>query len=255
MTGITLTQLIEMLFLPPAGPLILSAIGLIVIKRQSQLGTVLITVSLSVLYLSATPLVSHTLVAGLEPAGPLSDAQLKQNKAKAIVVVAGPDCYYDAPEYNGDTAGPHMLTRLRYAADLYRKTQLPLVVIGGDGLGRGTPAAVYMKEILEKDFRVPVRWSNGRSRHTFDNARYAQQVLSKEGIKTIYLVTHSWHMSRAQEAFQTQGLSVIPAPTSFATENQLGTGIYALIPRSQAMELTNRALHEWVGLLLHPLFS
>lgn len=126
MTGVTLTQLIEMLFLPPAGPLILSAIGLIVIKRQSQLGTVLIAVSLSVLYLAATPLVSHMLVDGLEPDAPLSDERLKQNKAKAIVVVAGPDGYYGAPEYNGDTAGPHMLTRLRYAAYLYRKTQLPL---------------------------------------------------------------------------------------------------------------------------------
>lgn len=134
------------------------------------------------------------------------------------------------------------------------KLNYRFVVIGGDGQGRGTPAAVYMKEILEKDFRVPVRWNNGKSLHTFDNARYAQQVLSKEGIKNIYLVTHSWHMRRAQKAFQSQGLGVIPAPTSFTTENQLGTGIYALIPRSQAMELTNRALHEWVG-LLRPLFS
>ena len=255
MTGISLTRLIEMLVLPPAGPLALAAIGLLLTKSRPRLGHGLIALSLGVLYLAATPFISLMLTAGLEPPAPLSEMQLKQSRAGAVVVIAGPDGYYSAPEYNGDTAGPHMLTRLRYAAYLHRQTQLPLVVIGGDGLGRGTPAAHFMTQILEQEFQVPVRWGNGQSRHTFDNARYTKAVLGKEGIDTIYLVTHAWHMRRAQQAFQAQGLTVIAAPTSFVTENQLGEGLYAFIPRAQALALTNRALHEWVGLALSALFE
>ncbi len=255
MTAITLTRLIEMLVLPPAGPLIFAFIGLLLARSRQRLGYAIIVSSLSVLYLASIPIVSHMLVAGLEPTAPLGKAQLEQREAGAIVVIAGPDGYYNAPEYYGDTAGPHMLTRLRYAAYLYRHTHLPLVVIGGDGLGRGTPAAQYMRHILEHEFQLPVRWSNGQSRHTFDNARYTKAVLEKENIDTVYLVTHAWHMRRARQAFQAQGLTVIAAPTSFVTENQLGEGVYAFIPRAHALDVTNRALHEWLGLVLSGLFE
>ncbi|MFC1749903.1 YdcF family protein [Pseudomonadota bacterium] len=255
MTGITLSRLIELLVLPPAGPLLLAVAGLVLLKSRQRLGWWFITVSVAVLYLTATPFVSHMLVAGLESASPLSSEQMAESQAGAIVVIAGPDGYYDAPEYRGDTAGPHMLTRLRYAAHLHHLTQLPILVIGGDGLGRGTPAAHYMKQTLEYDFKATVQWADGQSRHTFDNARYTKEVLDKEGIDTIYLVTHAWHMRRAQQAFQSHGLTVIAAPTSFTTYNQLGKGVYALVPRVQSMELSNRALHEWMGLMLSDLFE
>lgn len=255
MTAITFTRLIEMLLLPPAGPLLLALGGIGVARYHRRLGYWLAGFSLFTLYLLSTPIASKILVAGLEPQAALTNAQIKDGNAGAIVVIAGPDGYYNAPEYGGDSAGPHMLTRLRYAANLHHQTQLPIAVIGGDGLGRGTPAAQYMEQILRDDFKAEVRWVNGQSRHTFDNARYTREVLAEAGIETAYLVTHAWHMRRAQQAFNAQGLTIIAAPTSFTTYNQLGEGAYAWIPRTQAMELNNRALHEWLGILLARLFD
>lgn len=254
MTDIAITRLIEMFLLPPAGPLIIAVLGLLLSRMGKTIGTLLTGISLLVLYLAATPLMANLLLQGLEPKPRLTETVIKNSNAQAIVVIAGPDGYYSAPEYGRDTAGPGMLMRLRYAATLQHKTNLPLAVIGGDPLGRGVPAAEYMKRILRQEFNTPVLWTNGESMHTFDNARYASEALKRNGIKRIYLVTHAWHMRRARLAFENQGLTVVPAPTAFTTESQLGKNFFALIPRAEAMQLTNLAIHEWIGIAWFELF-
>ncbi len=255
MTVISFTRLIEILILPPAGPLILFVTALFVRQYWPRLGYGVASFSLCVLYLAATPLVSQGLIRTLEPDQPLNFETLPQGPA-AIVVIAGPDLYPNAPEYGGrDTAGPGMLMRLRYAAQLQQQTGLPLAVIGGDGLGRGTPAAEYMQAILETEFQVPVRWSNGASRHTFDNARYTHAELSESGINQIYLVTHAWHMRRAALAFEATGFEVTPAPTLFVTEGGLDQGLLLLLPRADALVATNWAMHEFIGLALMRIFT
>ena len=40
-------------------------------------------------------------------------------------------------------------------------------------------------------------------------------------MQQIYLVTHAWHMPRAQLAFEHAGFSVIPAPTGYTTRFEL----------------------------------
>ncbi len=256
MTAITLTRLIELLVLPPCGPLLLAVVGLVLLNRYRRTAYGIMISALAMLYCVSIPFFSQLLIAGLEPKAPLSERQLVSKQPAAIVVLAGPDGYWNAPEYAGqDMPGAHMLQRLRYAAYLHHKTKMPVAVIGGDGLGRGTPAAQYMRQVLVNDFKVSVQWAHGESKHTFDNARYTKEVLSAVGINKVYLVTHGWHMRRAQQAFVAQGLDVIAAPVAFATHNQLGEGVFAFVPRVQAMELSNRALHEWIGLTLSGLFE
>ncbi len=251
MTDIALSRLIEMLILPPGGPLLLILLAALLWRgRFKAWGRGLLLTAVLSLYLLSTPWLAHLLAQGLQPAAPLAETQLQADVADAIVVLAGPDAYLDAPEYGGDTAGPQMLTRLRYAAHLQRQSGLPLVVVGGDGLGRGVPAAVYMRQILTEEFGVPVVGGDGRSRHTFDNARYAREVLTELNGDTVLLVTHGWHMRRAQAAFEAEGLTVIPAATAWAHEDQLSAGVYGLIPRPWAMDVSYWALREWLVLVV-----
>jgi len=250
MTFISFSRLMEALILPPGGPLLLALVGLLLLRVRHRLAIGLISGALLVLYLASIPLLSINLVKALELGEPLDMAALPSGPG-AIVVIAGPDSYFNAPEYDGgDTAGPAMLARLRYAARLQRASGLPLVVLGGDGLGRGTPAAGYMREILEQEFQVPVGWSNGASHHTFDNAHYARQELVDSGISHVYLVTHAWHMRRAAAAFEHAGLRVTPAPTQFATPGEYDLGPLGLVPTADALLATRWALHELIGLML-----
>jgi uncharacterized SAM-binding protein YcdF (DUF218 family) len=45
-------------------------------------------------------------------------------------------------------------------------------------------------------------------------------MLKQEGITHNYLVTHFWHMPRAQAVFENYGLNVTPAPLGFYQKDQ-----------------------------------
>ncbi len=173
--------------------------------------------------------------------------------ADAIVVLAFKS--YEAPEYGGITSDPDEISRLRHAAYLYRNTGLPIAVIGGDRLNIGNTGAERMAEVLEGEFNVPVRYQDGRSLHTFDNAKYAHEILSKDGINRIALVTHAWHMPRSRRSFEKENFSVIPAPTQFFIPGSLQKGIGEWIPTSDSMEKNHWFFHEIIGLLWFELFE
>jgi uncharacterized SAM-binding protein YcdF (DUF218 family) len=49
---------------------------------------------------------------------------------------------------------------------------------------------------------------------------FSAKILKQEGIAHIYLVTHFWHMPRAQAVFEKYGLKVTPAPMGFYRKDQ-----------------------------------
>lgn len=136
-------------------------------------------------------------------------------QAEAIVVLGG-GRYLNAPEYGGDTAAAGSLERVRYAAKLHRETGVPVLVSGGLPGGLGTRSeAEIMREILEDEFHVPVRWVESVSEDTWQNAEYSAALLKAAGIARVYLVTHGGHMPRAEQAFTEQGIEPVPMPTGF----------------------------------------
>ena len=174
--------------------------------------------------------------------GPLQGAQ-------AIVVVSG-DIDYHQVEYGGGSAGPSTLERIRYAAYLYCRSALPILVSGGIPVG-GESSADVMRRELTGLFRVPVRWAEGRSQNTAQNARYSWDLLHPRGVDKVVLVTSAAHMPRALESFRRAGFRVIAAPTGFDTPPVMGVLDY--IPQMRGLSLSNTALHEWIGRLWYDL--
>lgn len=125
-------------------------------------------------------------------------------------------------------------------ARLHRATGLPVLASGGDG------EAAAIKKQLEGDFHVPVRWTEGNSLNTEQNAVFSAGILATEHIQRIILVTHALHMPRAQRLFSDTGLEVIPAPTDFSSHAPLKWGDF--LPSIQGRKLTASALHEVFGL-------
>lgn len=234
-----LRKLAAALVLPPTGPLLLAIAGALLLRRRPRLGgLVLWTGLLGLLALSLGP-VSHALLQLANEGPPL---RLEDAKSAQAVVVLGGGLRYDAPEYGGDTLGRLTLERVRYGARVARATGLPVLVTGGSVFGNTATEAAVMRAALEQEFGVPVRWAEERSRNTHENAVYSAEMLKRDGVKRVALVTHGFDMRRARAEFEAAGLEVVPAPTvlpHFAVMSPLD-----LLPNMGALQGSYYALYE-----------
>ena len=131
------------------------------------------------------------------------------------------------------------------AARLHRQTGLPVLASGGDG------EAAAIKNHLEKSLQTPVKWTEGNSLNTEQNARFSADILAKAQVRKIILVTHAMHMRRAQAMFVDQGFEVVPAPTDFSARPELRWRDF--LPSSEGRKLAKSALHEVFGLAFYKL--
>lgn len=237
------TNLFSAFLLPPLSLLIAALVGLLLWKRHPRIARTLLTASITLLWLLATPYFAEMLLHQLEKEIPVVDS--RTNTADAIVILGG-GSYFHAPEYGGDTVSETSLLRLRYAAKLYRETAKPILVSGGKPRGNAISEAQQMKQILEQEFNVPVRWMEGESDNTLQSAQMSYAALKPAGIRRIYLVTHAWHMPRSAHAFETAGFNVIPAPTAFTTRNT--TNLLSFVPDVYALRDSRIFIHEIIGI-------
>ena len=240
-----LKKLLTALILPPTGPILLAFVGLWLTNAKSRGwrngGLWLAILSLLGLLLLSLPIVGKALMAPLEPYPPIAPAQLQ--RVQAIVILGG-GTYLAAPEYGGDTIGSATLERLRFGARLARESRLPLLVTGGAPSG-GRAEGELMREALEQDFGVKVRWVEAASRDSAENASLSAPMLKTAGITRIALVSNASHLPRAVPLFEKQGLEVIPAPMGFSTGSPSLAG--SLLPGG--LGLSREALHEYLGQL------
>ena len=109
-----------------------------------------------------------------------------------------------------------------------------------------------MSRTLREDFNTPVRWIEPRAADTWENAEFSAEILREQGIHSIYLVTHAWHMRRALIAFAHTGIVVTAAPVRLDTAP--GGVASDFIPRTGAWLTSYYAMHEWIGSLDYAVF-
>lgn len=245
-TAWLLTNFIAEFMLPPLGLLVLGVSGLALLKRHARIGRALIAASLAMLWLLSTPIVADALLDSLKP--PFVAPAVGQ--AEAIVILAGGRTR-GSLEYAGDTLGRFTLERVRYGAMLARRLDKPVLVTGGKPGGGALSEGELMRRSLEDEFATPVKWVEDRSNNTRENARFAAELLKRDGITRIYLVTHAWHLPRAMPEFTAQGLEVVAAGTGYG-ENVSLTPL-DFLPRASSLANSHNACHEWLGMLWYRL--
>lgn len=257
--------IIDTLVTPPGVIIVLLLLTFLAYLKSHWLGTGMLVFSTMLLIVVSLPGTAHMLLASLQryakplelvpmaESGPHAALFIAKDSIKdppQAIVVLGNDRYSDAPEYDGkDTASALGLERLRYAAYLQHKTGLPILVSGGSPGGEETTEADFMKAILTDEFKANVKWAERQSRNTLENARFSQVLLAEAKIRSVYLVTHAWHMRRAMRAFEITGINVVPAPTGFDTLTRKEREGLAYLPSAHGMYLTSIALHERLGFL------
>ncbi|HSV18646.1 MAG TPA: YdcF family protein [Casimicrobiaceae bacterium] len=206
---------LKTLVLPPAGPLFVALAGLCLLRVRPRLGRILAWVGAGGLLLLSIPIVALGLHRSVDQS-PVFDPA-RAHDAQALVIL-GSGVRRHAPEWGGDTLGPRTLERVRYGARLARNTGLPVLVSGGT-IGGGASEARLMRDCLEQEFAVQVRWMEAASRNTHENAVDTAAVLIPAGVRTVVLVAHSLDMPRARAEFVAAGLAVIPAPIGLPTHD------------------------------------
>lgn len=239
---------ISAFLLPPLNLLLGALAGLLLMRVYPRLGRALLAVSLALLWLCSTPYFAEGALRLLE--SEIKAVDTRTQPADAIVALGG-GTYFYPPEYGSDTVSEATLVRLRYAAKLHREIGKPLLVTGGKPLGNALSEAQQMRAVLEQEFGVPVRWAEGASDNTLENARLSYGMLQKEGIKRVYLVTHAWHMPRSIMVFRAAGFEVVPAPTAYTTRYQ--TDLLSFVPRAESLSKSKIFMHEVIGLLWYRL--
>jgi uncharacterized SAM-binding protein YcdF (DUF218 family) len=233
-------KVLAALVLPPAGPLLVALIGLVLLRRRPAWGRTLAWLGVLSLLALSLPIVSHALVRFVDRGVALDLARAGESQA---IVILGGGIRRAAPEYGGDTLGRLTLERVRYGAWLARKTKLPVLVTGGTVYG-GAAEAVLMKEALETEFGVPVAWTEALSRNTEGNARNSAAVLLPAGIRRVLLVGHGFDMRRAVAEFASAGLHATAAPTVIAAESPGLEHPVEWLPNMSALHTSYYALYE-----------
>lgn len=250
------------LFVYPVGlAFIFMILAFVYHQKPKRVKTFLIA-AIVILWLGGNNWISKSLVRSLEwqylPQGELPQADV-------IVVLGGGTgpAQYPRPlvELNGSG------DRLLYASWLYHQGIAPKLLLTGGHIpwmgARESSPAEEMAEILEM-LGVPKEavWLESQSLNTYENALYSREILEREGIDRIILVTSAFHMPRSVPLFEKQGFEVIPAPADYSITQQdweelwefnLTTQIFNLIPSASDLDNTTWALKEYIGILVYKL--
>ncbi|MBT5375073.1 MAG: YdcF family protein, partial [Rhodospirillaceae bacterium] len=194
--------LLKEFLLPPGVFLLAGLIGIWNIQRNPRRAKRILIAVTILFYIFSTKIMASLLVGNLPVPPPLPPQSLDlmdSSDPPQAIVVLGAGLYEAAPEYGGDTVSGGSLARIRYGANLHRRSGLPLLVSGGRPENTKLSEAETMKAALETDFHVPVAWTEDISNTTWEGAQNVHEILAAEGINKIYLVTHANHMIRAEK--------------------------------------------------------
>jgi uncharacterized SAM-binding protein YcdF (DUF218 family) len=263
------------LLMPPGIWLVIIALAFFFIKNQRVKNT-LIAISLLMIWVASTNYFANQLITFasqfIDWPKPLSLAinQLENKNQKpvtsqlteapqAIIILGGGRRLgaLDAPRgYQQQDVSSGTMERLRLGARLAKANNLPILVTGGapDRVHeKDLPEAILMSHVLQDELGIKTKWIEANSNTTQENARESAKILKNERIKTIYLVTHFWHIPRAKAIFEKEGLQVVEASMGYYQKSQFTP--LDFYPSSEGFQRTRWIFHEILGNLWYRLKS
>ena len=242
------------LIMPAAlGPLLVVVLSVWAFKRSPKYMALRLPIAISgfvglSLWLVSCPAVAVWLSVNLLPqVKAIQVSDLKQQQVQAIVVLGGGAEAF-THEYDGPNLSTASMSRLLYGLHLSQSAHLPMAFTGGKGWGgqdKQAPEAEVADAVLARLHAPALRWQENQSRDTRENAQMAANLLQKEGITRISLVTHAWHMPRSVRNFEDAGFKVLPAPMGYI--QTYAQPVLQWIPSGEGLRDSCAVLKEWLG--------
>lgn len=174
---------------------------------------------------------------------------------QAIVILGGGKRRgaLELPEYGYSDVSKETMERLRVGAKLAKKTGLPVLLTGGspDATSKeDLSEAALMAMVLKSELGIKAKWFEEKSNTSEENAQLTAEILKKEGINKIYLVTHFCHMPRSQRIFEKEGIQVTPIAHAYQDKNQFEIKQLTPVdffPSTSGIARTRQIWHELIG--------
>ncbi len=177
----------------------------------------------------------------------------KLNQAKAFLLFTAGS--YDAPQMSPEERlSRDALLRLLKTVELKKEyPQKPLFIVGGNSKASNHKEASYYKEVAEK---LGVKGKIVIVENVYDTLS-SIKVLKKffSPNTPLVLITSAYHLKRSLYLFEKEGFSnIIPYPSNY--DYKVCTPhlrIWDFFPQPLYLEMTNKAVHEYLGLLYYRL--
>lgn len=210
--------------------------------------------SLALLYLFSNEFIYNEVALAYEHPHP-SEKELKP-KYEAAIILGGLSHYnhlQNLLEFEGSS------DRMLNILPLYFDGRIAKIIIAG-GSGRLTQdekESIFLKDYLLKiGVRTEDILTEDRSRNTYENAKYTQQLLQEYGLKGPFLLsTSASHMPRSLAIFSKLELSVDPYPVDYLSREREYHPDRLFIPKSHTLKSWRALVHEWVGFIAYKMMG
>ena len=176
-----------------------------ILKKKYKLAIPFISIAI-LFYLFSAPYFSNKLICSLEE--PYIKAHI--TKPDVIIVLGGStNNLCKDPINDSNILDVYGMDRLFMAYRLHRKTDLPLIVSGGEVMGEKSfalSAYEILKNLGVKENKI---FKEDKSRDTYENALFSKYICDKNKFYYPVIITDGWHIDRALYLFKKAGFKNI----------------------------------------------
>ncbi|UJF34708.1 YdcF family protein [Paenibacillus hexagrammi] len=237
-----------LLFPPGVFVLLLVILAAWLLQKKEFFSSFIVILTALLLYVSSAPYMGYTLLHSLEARySPPADV-----KGDVLVMLTG-GAVLGTPDPLTQGEGhlsPNTAARVLTIAELYRRTQLPIVLSGGQVFAdTGNESQIAKRHLLALGVPESSITMDDSSRNTKENAANTKAILEQHQWKHPVLVTSAFHMPRSVKLFRANHVEVQPYPTDYQVSSRLQTYTFTFIPSYSGLMATAMALKEYVGML------
>lgn len=202
------------------------------------------------LWLIATPVVSDRLVRAVEEHSVRQDAA-RMPVAGAVVVLGG--MLTDSPGVDGVVAEWRDPDRYFAGLALYQAARAPRLIFTRGKLpwsaSEESEGEVLRRYALRSGVAASAILLTKEVANTREEAQAVRALLGP-ALREVILVTSAFHMPRARQIFEREGLRVHPYPVDFKVSIRQTT-MMDFLPDANALRWADVAIREWIGQLYY----
>jgi uncharacterized SAM-binding protein YcdF (DUF218 family) len=247
-------KIVAPLFSPLSVIVGLMGVGLFLIwfTKKQKMGKILITIGTLLLFLFSYDAVPNHLLKPLEQRFPpimldsRANAAIDTSSVKWVVLLGGGHTMDRNLPVTSELS-EESLVRLIESIRIYKKIPGSKIILSGGAVFDRYPEAETLSRAAQI-MNVPASdiVLDNDSRDTEEQAVRIRSLVNND---RFILVTSAYHMPRSVALFNKAGLHPIPAPTNHMVLKKKYIRPNDFYPSSSALQKTERAIHEYLGLV------
>ncbi|HEY3278046.1 MAG TPA: YdcF family protein [Syntrophorhabdaceae bacterium] len=240
-----LKKLITCCLIPPGLFVVAALIVAFFARKKARIAAFALAAAI---YLTSIGPVGDLLLGNLEKAYEIP-ALVKIAQCDVYVVLGG-GANPRAPTIDGKgLPSPEALTRVMAAYRLYLIDRKPIILSGGDYLGRETEAEITKRYLINLGVDKELIITETRARNTYENAYYTRVICEERGFRRILLVTSAFHMRRSVMLFNKLSGPVTPFPAGSRASGAADP--FSWLPDIDNTVNVTAAVREYIGILFY----